>query len=109
MQVVKAGERGVCGSHFQPVPNPLLLAQLYQLGDSVVLSGTFPGSLWQQAGKEARYHQSIDFLQVLEHGAFTRNNNQAFQSTAPVCASRALTSAGLGTGCTDICFFQGNK
>lgn len=36
-------------------------------------------------------------------------SSQAFQSTAPVCASRALTAAGLGTDCTDIYFFQGNK
>lgn len=34
------------------------------------------GSLWEQVGKEAGYHQSIDFLQVLERGAFTRDNNQ---------------------------------
>lgn len=36
-------------------------------------------------------------------------SSQPFQSTAPVCASSALTIAGLGTDCTDIYFFQGNK
>lgn len=36
-------------------------------------------------------------------------SSQAFQSTAPACASSALTMAGLGTDCTDIYFFQGNK
>jgi len=36
-------------------------------------------------------------------------SSQPFQSTAPVCASSALTIAGLGTDCTDIHFFQENK
>lgn len=36
-------------------------------------------------------------------------SSQPFQSTAPVGASSTLTIAGLGTDCTDIYFFQGNK
>lgn len=36
-------------------------------------------------------------------------SSQPFQRTAPVCASSALTIAGLGTDRTDIYFFQRNK
>lgn len=36
-------------------------------------------------------------------------SSQPFQSTAPACASSALTIAGLSTDCADIYFFQGNK
>lgn len=32
-----------------------------------------------------------------------------FQCTVLICASSALTVAGLGTDCTDVSFFQGNK
>lgn len=84
-----------------------------RLETAVVLCGTgtrFAGRAGREGGSVAseycliclKYWNTVLSLEIIA-------SSQPFQSTAPVCASSALTIAGLGTDCTDIYFFQGNK